>query len=167
MTSQTPVTDRILGQVQRTHGCDLDMLNRKQYVTSVYFVQLRIAIQQSWPSSETLYRSSNFDSQVGRKWRELRVATPSRLQSISGLPRRSAYYRPAEVWKRIRLRREGGEGMITESFCLPPHQPAPASGGGAFGNHGPSEMRSKRRMRRRSSSLAAAASWPRCCSSDF
>jgi len=26
MTSQTLVTDRILGQVQRTHGCDLDML---------------------------------------------------------------------------------------------------------------------------------------------
>ena len=26
MTSHTPVTDRILGQVQRTHGCDLDML---------------------------------------------------------------------------------------------------------------------------------------------
>jgi len=28
MTSQTPVTDRILGQVQRTHGCDLDMLTK-------------------------------------------------------------------------------------------------------------------------------------------
>ena len=26
MASQSPVTDRILGQVQRTHGCDLDML---------------------------------------------------------------------------------------------------------------------------------------------
>ena len=26
MTSQTLVTDRILGQVQRTQGCDLDML---------------------------------------------------------------------------------------------------------------------------------------------
>jgi hypothetical protein len=28
MTSQTPVTDRILGQVQRTHGCDLDWLTK-------------------------------------------------------------------------------------------------------------------------------------------
>jgi len=28
MTSQTPVADRILGAVQRTHGCDLDMLTR-------------------------------------------------------------------------------------------------------------------------------------------
>ncbi|HWI68878.1 MAG TPA: hypothetical protein VNS88_10940 [Nitrospiraceae bacterium] len=28
MNSQTPVTDRILGQVQRTHGCDLDMLTK-------------------------------------------------------------------------------------------------------------------------------------------
>ncbi|HEY6640445.1 MAG TPA: hypothetical protein VIY67_06920 [Nitrospiraceae bacterium] len=28
MTSQTLVTDRILGQVQRTHGCDLDMLTK-------------------------------------------------------------------------------------------------------------------------------------------
>jgi hypothetical protein len=26
MASPTPVTDRILGQVQRTHGCDLDTL---------------------------------------------------------------------------------------------------------------------------------------------
>ena len=26
MTSHTPVTDRILGTVQRTHGCDLDTL---------------------------------------------------------------------------------------------------------------------------------------------
>jgi hypothetical protein len=26
MASNTPVTDRILGQVQRTHGCDLDTL---------------------------------------------------------------------------------------------------------------------------------------------
>jgi len=26
MTSHTPVTDRILGAVQRTHGCDLDTL---------------------------------------------------------------------------------------------------------------------------------------------
>ena len=26
MASHTPVTDRILGEVQRTHGCDLDML---------------------------------------------------------------------------------------------------------------------------------------------
>ena len=26
MTSQTPVTDRILGTVQRMHGCDLDTL---------------------------------------------------------------------------------------------------------------------------------------------
>jgi predicted nucleic acid-binding Zn-ribbon protein len=26
MASHTPVTDRILGAVQRTHGCDLDML---------------------------------------------------------------------------------------------------------------------------------------------
>jgi len=28
MASNTPVTDRILGQVQRTHGCDLDTLTR-------------------------------------------------------------------------------------------------------------------------------------------
>jgi hypothetical protein len=28
MTSQTPVTDRVLGQVQRTHGCDLDTLTK-------------------------------------------------------------------------------------------------------------------------------------------
>ena len=28
MTSHTPVTDRILGQVQRTHGCDLDTLTK-------------------------------------------------------------------------------------------------------------------------------------------
>ena len=28
MVSHTPVTDRILGQVQRTHGCDLDMLTK-------------------------------------------------------------------------------------------------------------------------------------------
>jgi hypothetical protein len=28
MTSQTPVTDRILGQVQRTRGCDLDLLTK-------------------------------------------------------------------------------------------------------------------------------------------
>jgi hypothetical protein len=28
MTSQTPVTDRILGHVQRTHGCDLDTLTK-------------------------------------------------------------------------------------------------------------------------------------------
>ena len=28
MNSQTPVTDRILGRVQRTHGCDLDMLTK-------------------------------------------------------------------------------------------------------------------------------------------
>ncbi len=26
MPAHTPVTDRILGQVQRTHGCDLDTL---------------------------------------------------------------------------------------------------------------------------------------------
>ena len=26
MTSNVPVTDRVLGTVQRTHGCDLDML---------------------------------------------------------------------------------------------------------------------------------------------
>ena len=26
--SHTPVTDRILGEVQRTHGCDLDSLTR-------------------------------------------------------------------------------------------------------------------------------------------
>ena len=26
MVSHTPVTDRILGEVQRTHGCDLDTL---------------------------------------------------------------------------------------------------------------------------------------------
>lgn len=28
MASPTPVTDRILGAVQRTHGCDLDMLTK-------------------------------------------------------------------------------------------------------------------------------------------
>lgn len=28
MALQTPVTDRILGQVQRTHGCDLDTLTK-------------------------------------------------------------------------------------------------------------------------------------------
>jgi hypothetical protein len=28
MTSHTPVTDRILDEVQRTHGCDLDMLTK-------------------------------------------------------------------------------------------------------------------------------------------
>ena len=28
MLSHTPVTDRILGEVQRTHGCDLDMLTK-------------------------------------------------------------------------------------------------------------------------------------------
>ncbi len=28
MASHTPVTDRILGAVQRTHGCDLDMLTK-------------------------------------------------------------------------------------------------------------------------------------------
>jgi hypothetical protein len=28
MTSHTPVTDRILSQVQRKHGCDLDMLTK-------------------------------------------------------------------------------------------------------------------------------------------
>ena len=28
MVSHTLVTDRILGQVQRTHGCDLDMLTK-------------------------------------------------------------------------------------------------------------------------------------------
>ena len=28
MTLHTPVTDRILGQVQRTHGCDLDTLTK-------------------------------------------------------------------------------------------------------------------------------------------
>ena len=28
MVSHTPVTDRILGEVQRTHGCDLDMLTK-------------------------------------------------------------------------------------------------------------------------------------------
>ena len=28
MTSHTPVTDRILGAVQRTHGCDLDTLTK-------------------------------------------------------------------------------------------------------------------------------------------
>ena len=28
MASHTPVTDRILGEVQRTHGCDLDMLTK-------------------------------------------------------------------------------------------------------------------------------------------
>jgi len=28
MDSHTPITDRILGQVQRTHGCDLDTLTR-------------------------------------------------------------------------------------------------------------------------------------------
>lgn len=28
MASHTPVTDRILDQVQRTHGCDLDTLTR-------------------------------------------------------------------------------------------------------------------------------------------
>ena len=28
MASHTPVTDRILGQVQRTHGCDLDTLTK-------------------------------------------------------------------------------------------------------------------------------------------
>ena len=28
MVSHTHVTDRILGEVQRTHGCDLDMLTK-------------------------------------------------------------------------------------------------------------------------------------------
>jgi len=28
MAPHTPVTDRILGEVQRTHGCDLDMLTK-------------------------------------------------------------------------------------------------------------------------------------------
>ena len=28
MASHTPVTDRILGAVQRPHGCDLDMLTK-------------------------------------------------------------------------------------------------------------------------------------------
>ena len=28
MASHTPVTDRILGEVQRTHGCDLDTLTK-------------------------------------------------------------------------------------------------------------------------------------------
>ena len=28
MSSQTPVTDRILGAVQRMHGCDLDTLTK-------------------------------------------------------------------------------------------------------------------------------------------
>ena len=28
MALQTPVTDRILGHVQRTHGCDLDTLTK-------------------------------------------------------------------------------------------------------------------------------------------
>ena len=28
MVSHTPVTDRILGEVQRTQGCDLDMLTK-------------------------------------------------------------------------------------------------------------------------------------------
>ena len=28
MASHTPVTDRILDEVQRTHGCDLDMLTK-------------------------------------------------------------------------------------------------------------------------------------------
>ena len=28
MTSHTPVTDRILGEVQRTRGCDLDALTK-------------------------------------------------------------------------------------------------------------------------------------------
>ena len=28
MASYTPVTDRILGEVQRTHGCDLDTLTK-------------------------------------------------------------------------------------------------------------------------------------------
>jgi hypothetical protein len=28
MVAHTPVTDRILGEVQRTHGCDLDMLTK-------------------------------------------------------------------------------------------------------------------------------------------
>jgi predicted nucleic acid-binding Zn-ribbon protein len=28
MALHTPVTDRILGAVQRTHGCDLDMLTK-------------------------------------------------------------------------------------------------------------------------------------------
>ena len=28
MVSHTPVTDRILGEVQRTHGCDLDTLTK-------------------------------------------------------------------------------------------------------------------------------------------
>ncbi len=28
MSPHTPVTDRILGEVQRTHGCDLDMLTK-------------------------------------------------------------------------------------------------------------------------------------------
>ena len=28
MTSHTPVTDRILDEVQRTHGCDLDLLTK-------------------------------------------------------------------------------------------------------------------------------------------
>ena len=28
MLSHTPVTDRILGEVHRTHGCDLDMLTK-------------------------------------------------------------------------------------------------------------------------------------------
>ncbi|MBI3806931.1 MAG: hypothetical protein HY281_05365 [Nitrospirae bacterium] len=28
MSSHTPVTDRILGAVQRAHGCDLDMLTK-------------------------------------------------------------------------------------------------------------------------------------------
>jgi len=28
MASHTPVTDRILGEIQRTHGCDLDTLTK-------------------------------------------------------------------------------------------------------------------------------------------
>jgi hypothetical protein len=29
MASHTPVTDRILGEVQRSQGCDLDMLTKR------------------------------------------------------------------------------------------------------------------------------------------
>src|SRR5258705_1613897 len=102
---------------------------------------------RAWPSSETLYRSSNFDSQVGRKWRGDFGVLPPPLAVDLGFTRDRPPYWPAEVGN-IRLRPEGwGGGMIARIFPPAPTLSLPASGGGDAGATSPSETRSKRRMR--------------------
>src|SRR5258705_13923717 len=121
---------------------------------------------RAWPSSETLYRSSNFDSQVGRKWRGDFGVLPPPLAVDLGFTRDRPPYRPAEVGN-IRLRLEGwGGGMIARIFLPAPTLSLPRKRGRERWSHESirdaveethASSRSSHRLRRRHPGRDAAA----------